>query len=149
MNRDEKFKYNFEKRGIIAHTRVFIHPTFKKLETNMQYRDECSQFSWYLQNPTLGPCHTTGSGSQPAAEIGRPAPPLTTQKGAAPLGSLAGRALGGSLASRHCPLVTLPFRGQSQPRKKEKRFYSTLSESQPASSIGGLRLECRGSWSSA
>ena len=67
---------------------------------------------WYIL------CHTTGSGSQPAAGIGRPAPPLTTREGTAPPGILAGRALGGRRASMHCPLVTLPFRGQSPPRRK-------------------------------
>ena len=67
---------------------------------------------WYIL------CHTTGSGSQPAAGIGRPAPPLTTREGTAPPGILAGRALGSRRASMHCPLVTLPFRGQSPPRRK-------------------------------
>ena len=71
---------------------------------------------WYIL------CHTTGSGSQPAAGIGRPAPPLTTREGAAPDKSLASRALGGSQASRHCPLVALPFRGQCAPRRKAANF---------------------------
>ena len=63
----------------------------------------------------LGPHHTIGSGSQPAAGIGRPAPPLTTREGAAVHPCLAGRASGGTPNTGQYRMETLSMRRQPLP----------------------------------
>ena len=64
----------------------------------------------------LGPCLTAGSGSQPVAVIGRPAPPLTTREGAVHSLCRCGKVSNGSGSTMHFRMETLVFRRLPAPR---------------------------------